>query len=328
MIDNILIDMLVTGLPLIPVFLGVYLVLRIREDFDMTVEGSFALGGATVAIIEVAGGNPVVAMIAGVIAGSLAGLMTSALALLLRLPVIMAGLVMNMALFSITLRVLGMPSISLSGHETIFTGIAPAPGRAGDIAMIALLGAIVSLILLAFALFLKTEVGLALRASGQNPRMVRSQGVNERGLLVLSLMTSNGLAAFGGGLMVQMQGYADVNMGTGIFLAGAGSVLLGVLFLNPSGSSVFRIVLAVLIGGLVYRLILVAALRFGLPAGDLKGITALTLVVAVAAQAYLAPALRRYKVKLPERPGRGSTLPPPPAPPVEPAPTILEKTNA
>lgn len=326
MIDNILVDMFVTGLPLIPVFLGVYLVLRIREDFDMTVEGSFALGGATVAIIEVAGGNPVVAMLAGAIAGSLAGLLTSALTLLLRLPVIMAGLVMNMALFSITLRVLGMPTISLSGHETIFTGIAPDPGRAGDIAMIALLGAIVSVILLAFALFLKTEVGLALRASGLNARMVRSQGVNERGLLVLSLMTSNALAAFGGGLMVQMQGYADVNMGTGIFLAGVGAVLLGVLFLNPSGSSVFRIVLAVLIGGLVYRLILVAALRFGLPAGDLKGITALTLVVAVAAQAYLAPALSRYKVKLPERPGRGTTLAPPP--PVEPAPTVLEKTNA
>lgn len=336
MIDNILIDMLVTGLPLIPVFLGVYLVLRIREDFDMTVEGSFALGGATVAIIEVAGGNPIVAMLAGAIAGSLAGLLTSALTLLLRLPVIMAGLVMNMALFSITLRVLGMPTISLSGHETIFTGIAPAPGRAGDIAMIALLGAIVSVILLAFALFLKTEVGLALRASGLNARMVRSQGVNERGLLVLSLMTSNGLAAFGGGLMVQMQGYADVNMGTGIFLAGVGAVLLGVLFLNPSGSSVFRIVLAVLIGGLVYRLILVAALRFGLPAGDLKGITALTLVIAVAAQAYLAPALGRYKLKLPERLGRGTPLAPPSPPlppspspsPIEPMPTVLEKTNA
>jgi len=302
-IDNIIVDMFVTGLPLIPVFLGIYLVLRIREDFDMTVEGSFALGGAVVGVIVVAGGNPWLAMLAGTVAGSLAGLITSGLALLLRLPVLMAGLVMSMALFSVTLRVLGMPTVSLSGHETIFSAIAPEPGRAADIAMSVMLGVIVLLILAAFAVFLRTEVGLALRASGLNARMVRSQGVNDRGLLVLSLMTSNALAGFGGGLMVQMQGFADVNMGGGIFLAGVGAVLLGVLFLNPSGSSVIRIVLAVLVGGLVYRLILVAALRFGLPAGDLKGVTALTLVIAVAAQSYLAPALRRYRIRIPERPG-------------------------
>ncbi len=166
-----------------------------------------------------------------------------------------------------------------------------------------MLAVIVLMILAAFALFLRTEVGLALRASGRNARMVRSQGVNDRALLVLSLMTSNALAAFGGGLMVQMQGFADVNMGSGMFLAGVGAVLLGVLLVNPSGSSVIRIVLAVLVGGLVYRLILVAALRFGLPAGDLKGVTALTLVIAVAAQAYLAPALRRYRIRMPGKRG-------------------------
>lgn len=321
MLDNIIVDMFVTGLPLIPVFLGIYLVLRIREDFDMTVEGSFALGGAVVAVVEVAGGNPILAMLAGTVAGSLAGLVTSGLSLLLRLPVLMAGLVMNMALFSVTLRVLGTPTVSLSGHQTIFSGIAPTPGRQSDIAMSLLLGAIVVVILAAFALFLKTEVGLALRASGLNARMVRSEGVNERRLLVLSLMTSNALAGFGGGLMVQMQGFADVNMGSGIFLAGVGAVLLGVLFLNPTGSQVVRIVLAVLVGGLVYRLILVAALRFGLPAGDLKGVTALTLVIAVAAQSYLAPALRRYRIRLPEKPGpSAATIP------IDTEPE-LEKTN-
>ena len=163
--------------------------------------------------------------------------------------------------------------------------------------MSALLAVIVAVVFAAFALFLKTDLGLSLRASGVNVRMVRSQGVNDRALLVLSLMISNGLTALSGGLLAQVQGFADVNMGVGTFVAGAGAVLLGVLLLNPGGSNVVRIVLAVIVGGLIYRLILVGALRAGLPAGDLKGITALTLIVAVAAQGYLAPALARYRVR-------------------------------
>lgn len=296
--DNILIDTLVTGLPLVPLVLGIYLVLNIREDFDMTVEGSFALGGAATAVGLTAGLNPWIALVLGSLAGSIAGLITSQLNLLLHIPLLMAGLVMNMALFTVTLRILGMPTMSIAGTETIFNPFISGPGREADVAMSLVLAGIVAVILLVFALFLRTELGVALRASGKNPRMVRSNGVNDNGLLVLSLMVSNALSALGGGLMIQMQGFADVNMGTGMFIAGVGAVLLGVLFLRPTGSRVIRIVLAVVIGALIYRLILVAALRFGLPAGDLKGITALTLVIAVAAQAYIAPALSRYRIRL------------------------------
>jgi len=296
MLGNILTDTLVTGLPLIPVFLGIYLVLKIREDFDLTVEGSFALGGAVTAVLLTGGFNPWLAVLLGTASGCLAGLVTSLLNLVLHIPVLMAGLVMTMALFTVTLRVLGMPTVSLVGAETIFSAF--STGRPSDLTMSLILGGIVVLVLGGFALFLRTEIGLALRASGVNARMVRSQGANDHQMLVLSLMISNGLTALGGALMVQMQGYADVNMGGGIFIAGAGAVLLGMLLVNPGGSQVVRIVLAVLIGGLLYRLVLVSALRVGLPAGDLKGITALTLVIAVAAQAYLAPALARYRIRL------------------------------
>ncbi len=308
MIENILIDTLVTGLPLAPVFLGVYLVLRIREDFDLTVEGSFALGGAVTAVSIVNGVPAWLALLLGVASGSLAGLTTALLNLVLNIPVIMAGLVMTMALFTITLRVLGMPTVSLIGEETIFTPVAPEPGRAADLGMIAMLLALVAFVFTAFALFLKTDLGLALRASGMNSRMVRSQGVNDKGLLILSLMISNGLSALGGGLLAQVQGFADVGMGTGMFVAGVGAVLLGVLLVNPSGSQVVRIVLAVLVGALLYRLILVSALRFGLPAGDLKGITALTLVIAVAAQGYLAPAIARYRTLMRRHDRRGGRI--------------------
>ena len=304
MIQNILIDTLVTGLPLAPAFLGIYLVLRIREDFDLTVEGSFALGGAVTAV-ALAGSVPAwVALLLGVASGAAAGLVTSLLHLVLRIPVLMAGLVMTMGPFSVTLRVQGMPTLSLLGKQTIFSPFTGGPGRGADLAMSAVLGAIVLVVFVAFALFLKTDIGLALRASGLNARMVRSQGVDDRALLIMSLMISNGLAALSGGLLVQVQGYGDVNMGSGIFIAGVGAVLLGVLIVNPAGSQVVRIVVAVVVGSLLYRLILVAALRFGLPAGDLKGVTALTLVVAVAAQSYLAPALGRYGVLLRRRRGR------------------------
>jgi putative ABC transport system permease protein len=304
---NIVIDTLVTGLPIMPAVLGVYLVLRIREDFDLTVEGSFALGGAATATLLIAGVPPWVSLLAGMISGSLAGLGTVLLYLLLRIPILMGGLVMNMALFTITLHVLGLPTVSLVNLPTIFTPIAPTPGRGADLAISGMLAAVVGVVFLLFALFLRTELGLALRASGGNSRMVRSQGVNDNGLLVLSLMISNGLSALGGGLLVQVQGFADVGMGSGVFIAGVGAMLLGVLLFNPSGSQVVRIVVAVIVGALLYRLILVSALRFGLPAGDLKGVTALTLIVAVAAQAYLAPALGRYRIKLTRHKGPAAT---------------------
>ena len=301
--DRVLLDTLVTGLPMVPAFMGIYVVLRIRQDFDLSVEGSFALGGAVTGVILTASGvhHPLVAMAAAAAAGAVVGATTAALHLVLRIPVLMAGLVMNMALFSVTLRVLGTPTVSVVGVDTIFSPFIDRPGRSADIASSIELAAIVVAVLATIAVFLKTEIGLALRASGLSPLMVRSQGVDDRRLLVLSLMLANALSALSGNLITQVQGFADVNVGAGMFVSGVGAVLLGVLLLNPTGSKVVRIVAAVGIGSLLYRFVLVGALRLGLPAGDLKGVTALTLVIAVAAQSYLAPALRRYRALLGDR---------------------------
>jgi putative ABC transport system permease protein len=299
-LENIVIDTVVTGLPFAPAFLGIFLVLRVRTDFDLTVEGSFALGGAVTAVSVIAGVPAWPALATGVASGALAGLVTSLLHLVLNIPVILAGLVMTMGLFTVTLRVLGRPTVSLVDAETIFAGVASEPGRAADLGMSAVLLVVVAVLLVVFVVFLKTELGLALRASGANPRLVRGHGINDSGLLVLSLMLANGLSALSGGLLVQVQGFADVNMSFGVFIAGAGAVLLGALLVNPGGSRVVRIAVAALVGCLLYRLILVSALRFGLPAGDLRGITALTLVLAIVAQTRLLPALGR---RGPGRPG-------------------------
>jgi putative tryptophan/tyrosine transport system permease protein len=314
--QQIVLDTLVTGLPLIPMFLGVYIVLRLREDFDLTVQGSLALGAGVTAISMSHGAPAMLGIVLGVAAGGLAGVATSLIHLWLRIPVLMAGLVMNLALFTITLRVMGMPTISLIGRPTIFHELTSTSGPTTDAVVVVLLLVIVAIVLTSFGLFLKTEIGLALRASGVNARMVRSQGGNDNALLVLALVISNSLSAFSGALIVQVQGFADVNMGSGMFIAGAGAVLLGSLLLKPTGSRVIRTVLAVLIGGLLYQAIQISALRLGLPAGDLQAVTALTLILAVAAQRYLAPALSRYGVRLPSQP----SAPQPelvPAPPVE-----------
>lgn len=299
-VDRLVLDTLVTGLPMVPAFVGIFLVLRIRQDFDLSVEGSFALGGAATSVVLTSAGvhHPLLAMLVAVAAGAAVGLGTALVHLLLRVPTMLAGLVMNMALFSITLRVLGTPTRSVIGVDTIFSDLVDGPGRDADVTMSLVLAGLVLAVLAGFAGFLKTEVGLAIRASGFNPRMVRSHGVDDRRLLVVSLALANGLAGLSGNLMVQVQGFADVNVGAGTFVSGVGAVLLGSLLLDPSGSKVVRSVGAVLVGTVLYRAVLVGALRIGLPAGDLRGVTAVTLVVAVAAQAYIAPAVRRFQAAI------------------------------
>lgn len=285
--DRILVDMLVTGLPLVPVVLGIYLVFRIKADFDLTVEGSFVTGGSVCAVAVSHGMPGWFAIGAGVAAAALAGLGTSLLHLALKIPVLLAGLVMSIGLFSVNLHILSQPTVSLALQDTVFTPFDELTPLGDDLATIALMGAVVAVTMALFALFLKTETGLALRATGDNDRMSRSQGVNDRTMTVLTLVMANGLAGLGAGVAVQNQGYADVNMGLGVFVAGVGAVLLGELLFRPSGSRLVRIVLAVVVGTLAYRLILVASLRFGLPATDLKGVMALTLVAAIAAERYL-----------------------------------------
>lgn len=292
--DHIVLDTLIAALPLVPVFMGIYLVFRIRDDFDLTIEGSFALGGAVVAVALMHGMPVPVAMILAIFASGAAGLVTAALHLTLRIPVLLAGLVMSLGLFSVNLHVMGSPTLSLGTGTTIFSSTTGLSANHASLAVSGILAIILVVVLGAFALFLKTEVGLALRATGNNARMARSQGVNDKALMTVSLFLANALSGLAGSLVVQNQGFVDVNMGTGTFVAGVGAVLLGELLLRPSGSKVVRIVLSVVVGALIYELILVVALREGLAASDLNGATALTLIIAVAAQRYLRPLYGRW----------------------------------
>ena len=289
--DHIVLDTLVAALPLVPVFMGIYMVFRIRADFDLTIDGSFTLGGAVAAVALIHGIPVPAAMALAVSAAGVAGLITAILHLTLKIQVLLAGLVMSLALFSVNLHVMGSPTVSLGFASTIFSSTNNLSYDAQSLAVCGILAALLVVVLGGLALFLKTEVGLALRTTGVNARMARSQGVNDNALMAFSLFIANSLAGLGGSLVVQNQGFADVNMGTGTFVAGVGAVLLGELLLRPAGSKVVRIMFAVVTGTVLYELVLVVALREGLAASDLNGATALTLIVAVAAQRYLRPVL-------------------------------------
>lgn len=283
-----LLDTLVTGLPLVPLVLGIYLVLRIREDFDLTVEGSFTIGGAVAAAL-LAHGKPVaVAMGLAILAGAGAGLITTLVHIGLGVPIILAGLVTTIGLYSIDLRVMDTPSIALTSATTLFSGFDGLSPEARDWAIVGVLSLVAVIVLVAVGLFLRTEIGLALRVSGANTRLVRSQGVNERFLIALNLLLANALCGLSGALLVQGQGFADVNMGAGVLVAGLGALLLGELVTRPTGSRILRGLAAVLIGAVLYRLVLTVALNAGLPPTDLKLATAVTLIAAFALQRALS----------------------------------------
>lgn len=289
---QIALDTLFTGLPLTCAVVGIWMIFRLREDFDLTVDASFGTGAALAATLLVHGSSVPVAMIAAGLAGGAMGLVTATLHLALKIPVILAGVVMSIGFYSVDLQIMGSPSVSLVGVPTLFSGFDSLSRDGSDLASIAVMAAIGLGAVIGLGVFLRTEIGLALRASGVNEVMTRSQGANAKALLYLSLFLANALAALSGTIVVQSDGFADVTMGSGTLIAGIGAILLGELVLRPHGSRLWRTMIALPIGVVAYQLILVVSLRLGLPATDLKAVTALTLVAAIAAERFGRPVLK------------------------------------
>ncbi len=279
---NTLLDALVTGLPLVPAFMGIYLVFVMRSDFDLTVEQSFALGGSVSALLLLSGTPALLAMLASIVVGALLGTGTAILHHLLQIPIILAGLIMAIGMYSVNLRLLGSPTLSLAGTETLLSRAQALPRPRSDLAVVLVLTVIVVLVLALVSWFLLTDRGLTVRMSGINPALARSLGIDDRVSTGLSLMIANGLVGLGGSLVVQNQGFTDVSLGNGLLLAGIGAVLLGQLVIRSHRSGVALAIVAVAIGSIAYRLILSGALRLGLEASDLKGVTALTLIAVFA----------------------------------------------
>jgi putative ABC transport system permease protein len=271
--------------------LGVYLTFRVLGFPDLTVDGSFVMGAAVVAVLIINGVNPFLATLAALGAGLCAGLVTSLLNTKLRIPALLASILVMVGLYSINLRIMGRPSLPLLREVTIFSVFSQLPGLEDRLVYQLVVAAVLAVIVF-FILnwFLRTEIGLALRATGDNEQMVRGAGVDTDKTTILGVSIANGLVALSGGVVAQAQGFVDVNMGIGMIIMGLAAVIIGEALFRPKG--VARLLVAVLGGAFVYRLVISVALRMGMDPGDLKLITAVIVIVALAIP-YLQKKIRR-----------------------------------
>lgn len=259
--------------------LGVYISFRVLDFPDLTVDGSFTLGAALAARLVVSGYNPWLGLLLALAGGMLAGLCTGLLHTRLRIAPLLAGILMMIALYSINLRVMGSKSmLSLLRMDTIFTSLNRI-GIPPNLTVVCL--GVAALIVTASLLyiFLETEIGLVLRATGDNEQMVRSLGFNTSYAKVMGLALGNGLVALSGALVAQYQSYSDVGMGIGMIVVGLASVIMGEVIVGCD--TLKRTLLAVIIGSILYRLVIALVMRLGLPATDLKLFTAMLVITAM-----------------------------------------------
>ena len=258
--------------------LGVYLTFRILDFPDLTVDGSFTTGGATAAVLIVAGINPIVATLAGFVAGFLAGVITGLLHTKGQINGLLAGILTQIGLYSINLRIMGGANEPLLRTETVMT---PLRGQ-GLLATWSSVGIFTVLALVATAVlvwFLHTNMGLGMQATGENEGMARSFGVNTDGQKVFGLALSNGLVGMAGAVIAQYQGYADISMGVGIIVAGLASVIIGQALLGTR--TILVAAVAVVIGSVLYRLAIQVAMNLGLDPNDMKLMSAILVIAAL-----------------------------------------------
>lgn len=258
--------------------LGVYLTFRVLDFPDLTVDGSFTTGAAVTASLIIAGQSPWLATGAGAVAGALAGLVTGVLHTKGKINPLLAGILTQIALYSINLRIMGRANLPLLRSDTLLSGMREA-GQLGTWVSVAVFAAVVAAFILALDWFLNTDLGLALQATGDNERMIRAQGVSTDNTKILGLSLSNGLVALAGGSIAQYQGFADIGMGIGLIVAGLASVIIGQAIITAR--RVIFATIAVVVGSIVYRLVIQLALNVGLDPNDMKLISALLVIAAL-----------------------------------------------
>ncbi|WFM81594.1 ABC transporter substrate binding protein [Streptococcus ruminicola] len=257
--------------------IGVFITFRILDIADLSAEGSFPLGAASTAIMIVNGINPLIATIGGFVAGMLAGAVAGFLHTKMKIPALLTGIIVLTALYSVNLLVLGSANVSLAGQTTLVTVFTSALNLSKLYAVI-LIGVIfVALVILLLVVLLNTQMGLALRATGDNLAMGEANGIKVDRMKILGYMISNGLIALAGSLLAQNNGYADMNMGTGTIVNGLASIILAEVIVKylPLGKRLWSIVL----GSILYRLVLVIILAMNVDAQMLKLASAVLLAL-------------------------------------------------
>lgn len=258
--------------------LGVYITYRVLDFSDLTVDGSITLGAAVAAVVISRGYSPWVGLALGPLAGALAGATTGFLHARMNIAPLLAGILTMTGLYSVNLRIMGRANISLLGTSTVadsLSALAIPPQYRWLIFGVVLVGVIACFLSWLF----QTELGLALRATGNNEAMVKSQGVNVSAMKILGLALGNALVALAGAAMAQLQGFADMGMGVGTIVSGLAAVIIGETLV--AARTTRRALIAVVCGSLTYRIIISLALRLGLRTTDLKLVTAVLVVIAL-----------------------------------------------
>jgi putative ABC transport system permease protein len=258
--------------------LGVYITFRILNVADMTVEGTITLGAGVAAVMITKGYSPWLAIAVSLGAGMLAGFVSGLLHTKLGIPALLSGILTMIALFSINLRIMGKANISLLRMNTVYSPLM-ALGLDKTLA-VAVVGAIFTMVVIcALYWFFGTEIGSAIRATGNNPSMVRAQGIHTDTTIIMGLTLSNGLVGLCGALIAQHQNYADLQMGTGSIVIGLASMIIGEVLFGKR--NFFLRFLSMMFGAITYRIIIALVLKMGMPSDDLKLFTALTVIFAL-----------------------------------------------
>ena len=264
--------------------LGVFITFKLLDIADMTVDGSFATGGAVCAVLVVAGVDPALAILGAMLAGAACGAVTGFLTTVFRIPSILAGILTQISLWSINLRIMGKSNTPLLTSKTVFSAIGDATGLSSNVVAIIVGAAVAVLIVVLLYWFFGTELGSALRATGNNEDMIRALGVNTNTAKVIALTLSNALVGLSGGLICEQQKYADVGMGTGAIVIALAAIVIGEVLgrLTPGKLTKFgsRLVSAI-VGSVVYFLIRAIVLQLGMDANDMKLLSAIIVALAL-----------------------------------------------
>ncbi|MCR4883578.1 MAG: ABC transporter permease [Clostridiales bacterium] len=263
--------------------IGVYITYRILDVADLTVDGSMATGGAVAAVMITSGVNPWIAVLCAFLVGLLAGLLTGMFHTMMGIPAILAGILTQLALYSINLRIMGGKANTAVNVSKYYVLVSSRNVRALSFQNpICLLLIITAVLILILHFFFGTEYGCALRATGANQNMARAQGINTRFGTVVGLMISNGIVSFSGALLTQYQGFADVQMARGAIVIGLAAVIIGEVVFGKLFRSFWGKLICVSLGAVIYYLVMQVVLWLGLNTNDLKMLTALVVAVFLA----------------------------------------------
>ncbi|HPT04035.1 MAG TPA: ABC transporter permease [Bacteroidales bacterium] len=292
---TLLIGSFTIGLILAILALGIFISFKIFNSADITAEGSVTFGAAIAAALIVAGVSPLLATLIAFLGGMAAGAVTGILQTKFKINSLLAGILVMTALYSVNLHVMGKSNVPLLTETSLITYFEKMLGSifrmpaelniAGwmvpskDISALVCIFTIVLITGILLYLFFKTNIGTAMRATGNNAQMIRALGVSTNGMIVFGLALSNGLIALSGALLAQYQGFADVQMGIGMLVWGLASVIIGEALLNDK--SLGFLITGTIMGSVVFRLLVAIALRWGMNPNDLKLITALFVFIAL-----------------------------------------------